>query len=337
MFVIRPITVEDAEGLEQLAFSDYIGMTALPLHRNLLLQSIQKSLESFKAQVYFPKDENYLFVLQDLETGQIGGCCGINSRTGVDEPDFYYKIETIPQTVTTLNVPKEQKILRPTSYQNGPSKICALYMSPHLRHKGLGHLLSLCRFLFIASFTERFYDTIIADMRGVIYPDGRCPFWNALGRHFLNVDMKELMSLLEKGKYFIPEVMPIYPIYISLLPQEAQDTISKTHEDTKAALKMLMTQGFEITDKIDWFDAGPVISAPKDNIAAIRDSRTAVVQQIAEVSTESPLYLISNQSLAFRCCLGHIDEGEDGKVILTQEVAQALNIQPGDTIRYILN
>lgn len=335
MFVIRPAKLEDAESMERLASSDYIGMTSLPLQKNLLVEIIDESIQSFNKQVLFPKDEKYLFVLENLQTGEIGGCCAIYSRSGIEESDFFYRVEKIVQKPSkTLKVAPEMTILHPAAYPHGPTKLCALYMNPNFRKLGLGQLLSRCRFLFIAGFLDRFSDSIVANMRGVIQSDGNCPFWNGLGRHFLNISIKELLALIEKGQYFVLEAMPKYPIYACLLQPETQAAIMQTHEGTRGALKMLLHEGFDYTDKIDGFDGGPILSCATNDISTIKHSKTAKVHAIPAQTLESPLYLISNETIPFRCCAGNLHIEDSERVVLPYEVAYALEVHQHDVIRY---
>jgi arginine N-succinyltransferase len=77
----------------------------------------------------------------------------------------------------------------------------------------LGGLLSLGRFLFIASHRERFDDRCVADMCGVFDGNGAPFFGEAVGRKFFDVPFKTAAFLQEEDKNFIAASMPIHLIY----------------------------------------------------------------------------------------------------------------------------
>lgn len=336
MYIIRPITMHDFETLEGFAHAAALGMTGLPRNRNALQHKIGKSIESFEREVTTPIDEHYQFILEDISTGKIGGTCGVSSRTGILNPHYYYKIENIHPHSSTLAVPKTMSLLRVVSYSNGPSEIRALYLAPQLRREGLGRLLSLSRFLFMAAFPKRFATTTFAEMRGFLDSEERSPFWEHVGRHFLDIDFADLMLLLTTGRSFIPDMIPQYPLYVSLLPKEAQQVIGVTHENAKPALRMLHQQGFTDTKEVDLFDAGPKISAVTAEIASIKHSSTATVAKITtNEATTSKTHIMSNERLTFRACVGGVVATNPQEVSISEECAHALEVGAGDVIRFI--
>jgi arginine N-succinyltransferase len=74
-------------------------------------------------------------------------------------------------------------------------------------------------------------------------------------------------------KTFIAELMPAYPIYISLLPEAAREVIGQVHPNTAPARAILEKEGFSWRGSVDIFDAGPVLEAETDQIRAVRDSQ----------------------------------------------------------------
>ena len=303
MIVIRPITIQDLDSLEKLAHNACLGLTGLPRNRKALQKKIESSLESFaKQKLDAPVFEHYQFVLEDSKTGELGGTCAVSSKTGIGEPDYYFHIETLNMKSERLPVPKDIQLLHPISVNDGPSEIRSLYLEPDFRRSGLGRLLSLSRFLFMASFLQRFDKTTIAEMRGVVDKNNRCPFWEYVGRHFCDMEFHKFLLLLGEGKDFIPEILPQYPIYVDLLPKEAQQVIGKTHVNTQPALVMLSQEGFQFTDDVDLFDAGPKIISHTADIKTIRESQTATVKDIsAEMTTDS--FMISNTDSGFSLLL----------------------------------
>jgi arginine N-succinyltransferase len=171
-------------------------------------------------------------------------------------------------------------------------------------------------------------------MRGVVDDRGRCPFWEGLGRHFFDIDFPKADTLSMRNKRFIAELMPTHPIYIVLLPQEAQAVIGKVHRDTEPALRMLQEEGFQPSGMIDIFDGGPVIACARDRIRTVRESRRAQVVAVGAEAAGPPTHVVSGTERDFRACLGSLDRDATGGVLLPGQVAEALRVAEGDVVRY---
>lgn len=331
MYVIRPIQLSDLDAFEEMANTSKLGIINLPKNRDALHKKILDSEHSFSSDISQPSMENYIFVLEDVATGKLGGTCGICSRMGVTNPNYYFHIDSIPIQGTQNSL----QILVPVCYPIGPSEICALYLKPEYRKDGLGKLLSLSRFLFIASHRKRFEDYTVAEMRGYFEQDKVVPFWEAIGRKFLDVSYEEFCELEIDNRSFIPTLMPRWPIYTFLLPKDAQDSLGKTHEHTVPALKMLYKEGFTFTNEVDPFDGGPKIGCNTDAIRSVMESKTSVVASIEKCNDTDSKFLISNTTIDFRACYGTITEIESQSVSISTDVAKALHIRIGDSVRYV--
>lgn len=334
MIIVRPIKQSDAESFIQLAFTAGIGMTSMPKNREILLEKITASERAFSNDVTQPGAEEYLFVLEDLTTGEIGGTCGINAKTGCGQPKYFYQIEKEQQFSKVLSEPQQIMLMRPVCYRDAPSEICSLYLLPEYRKEGLGRLLSLSRFLFAACHLHRFDSTIYAEMRGFVDKAENCPFWDGVGRHFLDIDYDELMRLRDFGNFDPSEVLPEHPIYLSLLPTEVQDVIGKIHSNTWPAYNMLTQEGFYATNEIDVFDGGPKIEALLREVRAVKASHQDTIIEIHRSPIESSRYIISNNRLNFRSCFSSLSKGAKG-ISISADAAEALQLNVGDTIRYV--
>lgn len=336
MYVIRPITINDLETYVQYAFTACLGMASMPKNRDVLKRNIQDSLDSLSREIEKPVNEFYLFVIENKLTGQVGGICGIYSKIGVDSPYYYYRMETLQtKPYENLPIPKELHVLKPFGIINGPSEICSLYLAREFRKEGLGRLLSLSRLLFMACFPNRFEDTIVAEMRGYVDKNNTNPFWEKVGSRFLNIQYVEILRIQEEGRKFAANILPQYPIYVELMPQEAQDVIGKVHNNTKPALNMLLQEGFELTHDYDIFDTGPKIEAKKESIRTIQESKCATVEEIVQGNIESESFIVCNCRLNFRACISNLKIDESGKAVIPAQLAEALLLQPGDIIRYV--
>ena len=128
--------------------------------------------------------------------------------------------------------------------------------------------------------------------------------------------------------------MPRHPIYIPLLPKNAQAVIGKVHKNTEPAMKILQREGFCFNNMVDIFDAGPVVSCPRDKIRTARESIKAPVAQIINKQIESQSYVVSNALREFRACQANLFFDKNDGVIMTAQVAEALNVNIGDSVRY---
>lgn len=336
MFVVRPVREGDLGTLERFANETTLGMISLPRNRQLLKEKIAKSIDSFGKQVIAPEDECYLFVLEARETGDIEGCCGIYGRTGVHDPVYYFRLETFHSPQTQLPIPKSLQVLHPEKLTQGPSELCALYVSRKMRREHYGELLSRCRYLFIAEQRQRFTEKIYSRLRGVVNREhGSSPFWSGFGRHFLDMSFEEVELLHQKGTAFVEKFLPRYPIYTTLLPSSAREVIQKTLDSTQPALNMLLQEGFSYTDQVDLFDGGPVLEAVTASIRSIENNQIATIQKILDTPEHSTEYLISNTRIDFRACYGMIEQTEKEGVILSRHVADSLCVKEGDKVRFL--
>lgn len=338
MYVIRPLKLSDEEAFINFALIANLGITSLPKDRDLLHKKVLLSEESFSKDIQTPKQELYLFILEDVDNHIPGGICGIYSKTGVDHPTYFYKISTeaahkVPGTAMKT---QDQRYLKLVKYTNTSSEGCSLFLHPSFRKEGLGRLLSLSRFLFIAGQQQRFSDNYIACFRGVIDEDDNPPFWEGMGRHFLDVGYQTLEDLIQHDKSIIRTLLPRHPIYISLLNKKAQESIGQVHDNTMPALKILTNEGFTFTGEIDPFDAGPKWSCPIKEIRSVKQSIVAKVGKIDVVKNGTHDLLISNNRLDFRATYGSLQIDEHGDSIINAETARALQLDVGDEIRYTL-
>lgn len=336
MIIIRPISKRDAEAFIQLAFEADIGMTSMPKNRKALKKRIDESEKSFVKGISEPKKETYLFVLEDLKTGLIGGTCGIVAKTGVRNSLKFYQIEKKEQHKRADCSRKSIPALHVIHHHPHWSEIGSLYLTPKFRHSGLGRLLSLSRFLFIAAFPERFDSKIFAEMRGYIDKNHSSPFWEGIGQHFIDSSFETVMNLKNEGAFDLSNAIPKNPIYIELLPPFVQEVIGKTHEETKPALQMLIDEGFKISDELDIIDGGPKIEVNTKEIRTIATSKLAKISEISSDLLETPLCIVSNDQLEFRACYSAIKINGDNSITIPRDTAQALNVKEGGTIRYVM-
>lgn len=335
MMIIRPIRESDTDSFINLAFQATLGMRNLPKNKERLIKKIALSLNSFEKNVTAPDRELYLFVLEDLAAKQLAGVCALWTINGIHNEELFYHIETTASPCKWEEAPKEIKSLKVVCPKESITELGALYLHPSFHHQGLGPLLSLSRFLFTAAHPKRFFQKVTADLRGIIHHNQIAPFWDGVGRHFCNITFPELMSRLDQNPSVIPSLLPTYPIYISFLSGDTQKAIGAIHQATAGAWKMLDKEGFTLTNDIDLFDGGPRAVGTLSELHSIQTSKTTTLGRLTSTSISTDIFLLSNESLDFRCCFGKIQLERDGTALLEQETAEALNLKPGDPFRYL--
>ena len=335
MLIVRPAEESDVDQLYDLIQESAYGLTTLKISKQQLHDRVESSTFSFKMKSGKPAGQPYVFVMEDLSVGKVVGTSAIYSKTGGYEPFYSYKIKESIHKSSELNVDKRISFLDLEEEHDGPTEIGSLFLSPAYWGKGHGRLLSLSRFLFMAEHLDRFDNETIAEMRGNVTENGFSPFWAAIGSHFFEIEFPQAETLTTNSKNVIADLFPRHPIYIPLLPDDAQATIAKVHQHTEPAKKMLTDEGFEHRDLVDIFDGGPVLHCDTAKIRAVNERRSFMVSEIVE-SLDADDTLVGNCSLAnFRTCLGKIEMGDNQTAAIDQVTALELRVKVGEIVRTV--
>ncbi len=334
--IIRPAKIEDLESLLQLAKESGPGMTNLNDNVESMLGKLEQTVASFVTDINSPDNEFYFFVLEDPVTSRLAGCCGIYSTVGIHRPFYTFRVLSLTHTSQELEFYEPVRVLQMVEEHRGNAEIVSLFLTPDYRKDGNGKLLSRSRFLFMAEFIDRFPEFVIAEMRGKVDEDGQSAFWNNLGGHFFPMNFIEADQFNALGHFqFIADMMPKYPIYIRLLPEDAQSMIGQTHDQTVPALKMLEREGFRTDGCVDVFDAGPVIKCPVSEIKTVENSQSAVIGHIGKVDTEIDYMACNTELVNFRLSRGKLQHQSDGQITIDPDLAKLLDVTVGDKIRFI--
>lgn len=331
--VIRPITAADYDALYQCAVESGHGFTSLPVDETLLRNRIERAQQAFATRdIATPGEEGYLFVMEDTSDGSIAGVSGIEAAVGLSEAFYHYHLGKVVHHSPKHKIYNALQTLTLCNDYTGATELCTLFLREPYRHSLNGRALSKFRFLFLAEFSQRFSARVIAEMRGISDESGRSPFWAWLEKHFFTMDFPRADYLTGIGeKTFVAELMPRFPIYVNMLDDAAQQVIGKVHQNTVPALRLLQSEGLRFRDYIDIFDAGPTVEGELGQLRTVRNSRHMQVRIGAPDVTTS--HILCNGSVDnFRAC--HANVSCDGDhVILPQQVADALQVSRGDTIR----
>ncbi|NLI26087.1 MAG: arginine N-succinyltransferase [Acetobacter sp.] len=330
--VVRIATLRDLDALCHLASLSGGALLNLPTNRTALENRLAWSIKSLDAEITAPENELYMLVMEKPDSGEIIGVASIFSRIGVPWPFCSYKVVTQTHVSRELDRSYTTRLLHLVNDFDGASEVGGLFLHPEHRSGGLGSLLARSRYLFIANHRKRFSDRIIADLRGWHDKNGS-PFWNAIGHHFFGRDFAEAdhYNALH-GNQFIADLMPRYPIYVDLLPQDARDAVGREHEEASPARRILEKEGFIFENYIDIFDGGPTLSARTNDLHTIRNSLQAELSNIPASPEASKALLASGSLLSFRAWHDHATI-EDGKIRLSDQTPSG--ILSGATIRYI--
>ncbi|WP_312477717.1 arginine N-succinyltransferase [Kosakonia cowanii] len=335
MMVIRPVAASDLAALMKLAGKTGGGLTSLPADEATLAARIERARQTWQGTL--PKSEQgYVFVLEDTQSGEVGGICAIEVAVGLNDPWYNYRVGTQVHASKELNVYNALPTLFLSNDHTGSSELCTLFLDPAWRKAGNGYLLSKSRFMFMAAFRDRFNEKVVAEMRGVIDEHGYSPFWESVGKRFFSMEFSRADYLCGTGqKAFIAELMPKHPIYTHFLTEEAQSVIGHVHPQTAPARAVLEKEGFRYRNYVDIFDGGPTLECDIDRVRAIRKSRLVAVGEGQRAPGEWPACMVSNERYDdFRAMLINVDPQTE-RLLLSAGELDALKCQPGDSVRLV--
>ena len=269
--IVRPARLSDLDRLEAMIARVDPGMLTMPASREAMAARIERSLKAFARPSIAPQNECYFLVME--EEGELLGTASIFTNLGVERPFYSYRISRDAKVSPEQDVKVELDLLFLVNDYHGDSELGTLFIERKARGGGRGRLLSFARLMLIAADPIRFGTKAMAEIRGFTDSEGRSPFWDAVGAKFFKMDYRAADTLSARDHRFIADLMPRYPIYVSLLSDAARSVIARPHPDAEPALAMLKAQGFRYNDVVDIFDAGPTVEAFIDHVDTVREAR----------------------------------------------------------------
>jgi len=332
-FRIRPAARKDCQAIYEMAKLTGGGFTNLPPDRGALRDKLIRSEKAFGKEADAPSDDLFVFVLENVETGQIRGTCQVFGLVGVNTPFYSYRISTLSQTSQELGRTFRAEMLSLTTDLEGSSEVGGLFLRPDERAGGLGMLLARSRYLFIRLHRERFARRVVAELRGIIDEAGGSPFWDSIAGRFFGMNFQEADEFnAVRGTQFIADLMPKTPIYTAMLAEAAKAVMGLPHPSGRAAMKMLEREGFHFESYIDIFDGGPTMIAATDEIATVRGARDLVIAEIRDAAVDGPRMMLAAGRLGgFAACYGTVAE-EDGRATIDRATADALGVSAGASL-----
>ncbi|MDY7099838.1 MAG: arginine N-succinyltransferase [Actinomycetota bacterium] len=329
---VRMARPGDLDELVALARTSVGLMTTMPRDRAAMEARLAEAVTSVDPGRAVTGDETYLFVLE--EDGAVVGLSAIFAVVGRHRPFYNYKVLHLTKTAPELGVRVDAKALHPTNDYTGFAEVGTLFLRPDRRGGGRGRLLSLARLLFIAVHRDRFGDGVMAEMRGWTDAEGRSPFWEAVGRRFFTMELDAADVLSGREFRFIADLLPSYPIYIDLLPDDARAVIGVAHDGARPAMAMLESEGFRDHGYVDVFDAGPCRDAHIDDLRVVREAARGPCTIAAPVDAraEADRRLVATTGLGDFAVVVAPAELGGGTVTIGPETASLLGAAAGDEL-----
>ncbi len=329
---IRAARPDDLRAFYDLAKLTGGGFTNLPAERATLEAKLARSAAGFSRAGETPADDLYVFMLENVETGQIRGTCQIFGAVGTDRPFYSYLISTLTTKSEELGRIFRNQTLNLTTDLEGFSEVGGLFLHPQERAGGLGMLLARSRYLFIKQHRPRFGESVLAELRGVMDQSGNSPFWDAIGGRFFGMSFPEADEFNAiHGTQFIADLFPKTPVYVSMLPESARAVMGQPHPTGRAALKMLENENFDWDSYIDIFDGGPTVTCRTDKIKTVMEAEWLLVAG-SNGEAGPTMMLASGVKHDFAACYSHATRTDNGELLIDAKAMEMLNVGPGDRV-----
>lgn len=280
---LRPARETDLDALDALAQASAIGITSLPEDRAVLAQTLAHSCAAFAAMASGDDasgEETYLFVLEDhARGGALVGTAGITAAAGFNDRFYSYRNEFIVQASAELGARNRIHTLHLCHELTGATLLTGFHIDAALADTAAPQLLSRGRLAFIAAHPERFSERIAAENPGLADEAGRCPFWEAVGQRFFGMAYPEAerSSGGHHPKAWIAELMPQSPIYVPLLPEQAQWALGQLHPVGELPFSILIDEGLDGDNHLNLFDGGPTAEGRVTALKTVRRRRAVTL------------------------------------------------------------
>jgi arginine N-succinyltransferase len=351
MYVVRPVALADIAALEVLVAGAAQGVHTLPRGHEKVTRAVERSIASFAAEVDIQGEESYVFVLESVDEAsgegesdlrEIIGTATIFATAGTNGTYFAFRNDVVQHVSRDLNISHNVHALTLCSELTAYSQLASFYVKESENAESenanadvieAAALLSRARLLFAAIAPHRFNDRFFVSLAGMTENHGESPFWNALGRKFFQMDFLDAERLIEgaRNRTLIVELMPPYPVYVPLLPGNAQAAMGQVHPDGALAFSLLTKEGFEADDYVDIFDGGPILLAHKKTLRTLQNRSLRNVEIGVPVAPQTRM-LSNHQQHSFRAIHANCDLTEPDIVCMTAQVAQILGVVQGDLV-----
>ena len=331
-FRLRAACLNDLEPLYEMAKLTGGGFTNLPPDRPALLSKLHEANDAFTNTEARLCDEQFVLVLEDVETGAIRGTCQLMTKIGQEWPFYSYHLDTVTRYSKELDRTVSAELLSLVTDLQGFSEVGGLFLHPSERAGGLGLLLARSRYLFIAMHRERFGDRLMAELRGIIDERGGSPSWDGVAGRFFGMSFQDADYFNAiNGNQFIADLMPKHPVYVAMLHENARSAIGVPHPSGRAAMRMLKDEGFSYENYIDIFDGGPTMLASTDEVKSVKESQRDTVKD-TKLSGGEPAIIAKGNLHEFQACFGRRKIDENKGICIDPTASRVLGLSKGDTV-----
>lgn len=323
IYVIRPIKASDAQSLLALVAQSSGGLSSLQPRLDYLKAYIESAEKSFGGEQPLDYPHKYLMAMTAVGSDTLIGCSAVKTCVGMESPfiNFDVKGDGLDQ------------VLEASSRFLGATEVGSLFLDKDHRSSGLGRYLAKVRYLLMATEPWRFGETVIAELRGICGKNGS-PLYD-----YLFEDKLEKTFLEADNEYFdrnpdaLGDIVPIGKISTSRMPLNVRASLAQPHPTGNAAMRLLQNEGFIFSGTIDLFDGGPIMSAYQDTIRTGLHSRVEVPKASDQKEFANQLLVSAGDVKNFRAV---VTPGKDSKTgpLIPQKALDALNLAPGETVRY---
>ncbi|WP_027350888.1 arginine N-succinyltransferase [Halotalea alkalilenta] len=329
-YLLRPADEADLPALGRFKAAASLGVDALPGDDQRLGALLEASLRAL-ALDGDERGGTHLFMLDTL-AGETVGCAGLEDVGERIEPFYSLRRDTFVHASVALDKRSRASALSVCHDLAGATRLTRQHLvttDPPLLELALRGRLA-----FAACHPGRFADELVAELPGMVDARGRSPFWEAIGRHFFGVELERAEQLCSRGdRLFLSELLPLYPLYESLMPASVREAIGVSHPRARATERLLLEEGLEKSRYFDVFDTGPSLVGRFARMRTLCAKRTLELVKIEQASIRAPERLISNARLAgFRAMFAAVDEFAPGQARLDAQSAAALGLARGDRL-----
>jgi arginine N-succinyltransferase len=330
---VRPVRQTDIDDFRTLRVLAGPGFTSLMAADAVLENRLAQAAKAFATAHKEPGPQRYWMALEHLPSGQVVGSAAVKSSIGDHPPFFNFRMLQIAQASAAAGRRFDLDVLILVNEFTRCSEVGSLFVTAEHRVAGVGRMLAQSRYLLMAAAPERFAPVVVSELRGVVDAEGRSPFWEAVGRHFFQMDFAEADRLsAATDNQFILDLMPKYPIYVDVLPKDARAVIGECHPQGRGALALLQWEGFAFDRVVDVFDGGPLVSCPRDSIRTFREARRLPCM-IAESPDEAAKpALIANPAVNEFAAVSGLAHAFADHVRIDPASAQALGVRSGQEV-----
>lgn len=338
-WLLRQARTADLPDLMRLAKK--LDSINLPYDESVILALIRRSQESFASRKQSWAYGQFLFVLEDTESGSVIGSSQVLDKHGiVNRPHISFKIVRVEKASRTMDRHFTHTCLKLEWNSEGITEIGGLIVDDRYRaHPDkLGKLISYVRFMYMSMHPEKFRPEILAELLPPLDPKGNSLFWEYIGKKFTGMDYKEANTNCRTNAEFMFSLFPHTLIYTNLLPEKINKLIGAIHPKTMPVKQMLERIGFKYSEEVCPFDGGPHYRARMEDVTLIKRCRTlrAAGGWDVESGKEAnlPVLIGHDSGGEFCACLTRIEPSEK-EVRIDPKHMKLLDIRRGQRVHVL--